>query len=484
MRNTFKNFIYTGHIYLLPVYFTTYELLKTYRVKSELPLGNTILNLIAALGFTLIIRFIISLSNKSSYKASVYASLLFCILFFFPTWIEICLNNSLISKFISIINIHKKITIFILLITCYLILLVLTWKQKIEFKTISLYLTLLIISFTILGIVNISLFKPNDIKLKDSFNTIHNQDIEKPDIYYIILDSYSSNKNLEKYSHDNKYFTDFLDSHGFYVAHQSNSNYNYTSSSLSSSLNSSYLNIRNRGRYSMSDLRKLSKFINKNRIANYLESQGYEQNNYSLYGIGTHSSQLINLPTDKAGGSKSFLASLLRSFYQTFDQNDQQRLNKAYFNYNINSFSYLDSLSKLSDSDLPKFNYIHILATHPPFVIDAKGRFENNLKLTHNKDSYIREIKYTNSRIMTFINTLLSQSGKKPVIIIQSDHGAHLNDLKETTTILNAYYFPDKDYKTLYQTISPVNSFRVILNKYFHSNIKLLPDSSFYVNYP
>jgi hypothetical protein len=45
---------------------------------------------------------------------------------------------------------------------------------------------------------------------------------------------------------------------------------------------------------------------------------------------------------------------------------------------------------------------------------------------------------------------------------------------------LSAYYFPGKKYNGLHDGISPVNSFRVVLNSFFGANLPLLPDRSFY----
>ncbi len=53
-------------------------------------------------------------------------------------------------------------------------------------------------------------------------------------------------------------------------------------------------------------------------------------------------------------------------------------------------------------------------------------------------------------------------------------------DLKERMSILNAYYFPGQKYQGLYGRISPVNSFRVVLNTYFGATLELLPDRSFF----
>jgi hypothetical protein len=71
-----------------------------------------------------------------------------------------------------------------------------------------------------------------------------------------------------------------------------------------------------------------------------------------------------------------------------------------------------------------------------------------------------------------------------PVIIVQGDHGP-LPDLTEEPSqrlpILNAYYLPGVEMDSmLYPSISPVNSFRVVLNSYFGQNLPLLEDQSYF----
>jgi hypothetical protein len=55
--------------------------------------------------------------------------------------------------------------------------------------------------------------------------------------------------------------------------------------------------------------------------------------------------------------------------------------------------------------------------------------------------------------------------------------------LKERMSILNAYYLPSGGDKFLYDSISPVNSFRVIFNHYFNAKMGLVPDNLFFSNY-
>ena len=60
----------------------------------------------------------------------------------------------------------------------------------------------------------------------------------------------------------------------------------------------------------------------------------------------------------------------------------------------------------------------------------------------------------------------------------------HNTDLNERMSILNAYYFPGQKYGALYPGISPVNSFRVVLNTYFGADLELLPDRSYFSTWP
>jgi hypothetical protein len=68
-------------------------------------------------------------------------------------------------------------------------------------------------------------------------------------------------------------------------------------------------------------------------------------------------------------------------------------------------------------------------------------------------------------------------------LYLDRDSASH-TDHTERMTILNAYYFPDSRYDDLYQRISPVNSFRVVLNTFFGASLELLPDKSYFSTWP
>mgnify|MGYP000250471480 CR=1 FL=1 len=166
----------------------------------------------------------------------------------------------------------------------------------------------------------------------------------------------------------------------------------------------------------------------------------------------------------------------------------------------------LRKLKIIPDIDKPTYTFAHIICPHRPFVFDKLGNdvLQNtqfNLDNTIIKDGqfeerefidkYVQQTAYLNKLVLETVDTIIAKSDEKPIIIIQADHGPgsyyirkrykNSNDpFRIRMAILNAYYFPDKDYSDLYSSISPVNSFRVILNKYFDTNLDILEDKSYY----
>jgi hypothetical protein len=143
----------------------------------------------------------------------------------------------------------------------------------------------------------------------------------------------------------------------------------------------------------------------------------------------------------------------------------------------------LNTITHISDNGSPKFIYAHIICPHPPYIFDSRGEekfklFENN---TIDATGYPSNLDFINGRLRTIIDTLLS-NGRKPIIILQGDHFMDFEGQQHIYQVLNAYYFPDKNYGTLYDSISPVNSFRVIFDLYFNGNYGRLQDISYYWN--
>jgi hypothetical protein len=85
--------------------------------------------------------------------------------------------------------------------------------------------------------------------------------------------------------------------------------------------------------------------------------------------------------------------------------------------------------------------------------------------------------------ILPIISQIIEKSDTPPVIIIQGDHGSVIESPKRRMSILNAYYLPKEGDTQLFESISPVNTFRVIFNTYFGGKLPLLEDNAFYSIY-
>jgi hypothetical protein len=171
--------------------------------------------------------------------------------------------------------------------------------------------------------------------------------------------------------------------------------------------------------------------------------------------------------------------------------------------YQFHRDRVISTLSHVSDFASLEGNYFvfaHIVSPHPPFVFGPNGENVQPDREYSRGDAffdgtveeyisgYRGQIQYVNKLVADAVITILENSVVPPIIIIQGDHGpaAFLDwespqdaNLDERFSILNAYYFPDGDYTDLYPSITPVNSFRIVLNQYFGAGYELLTDENF-----
>jgi len=158
-----------------------------------------------------------------------------------------------------------------------------------------------------------------------------------------------------------------------------------------------------------------------------------------------------------------------------------------------------EHLADMADLDAPVFVFAHILAPHRPFIFgengeklepDGKFSFGDGTKYI-GKDKYVEKYRnqliFVNKKIQMAINKIISKSSEPPIIILQADHGSGLYwcrldkiAFKERMSILNAYYLPGSGDKELYDGITPVNTFRVIFNHYFGTDLEILEDKCYF----
>lgn len=324
-----------------------------------------------------------------------------------------------------------------------------------------------------------------------------------PDIYYIILDSYTRDDILKDfYNYDNSSFLNELTSLGFYVARCSQSNFAETHLSLASSLNMDFIDNLD-GDFSPEQTSKvgLPGLIKRSTARRLLESLGYKMVAFdtgfawtSVEDAPIYLAPKISTASrlDVTGGFNGFEALLIKTSAMLIVVDGASALPRVlqldidYPNqiHRERVLFTLDQLGKLSVIPGPKFIFAHIVSPHKPFVFGPQGEI-----VTQEKDNiagYRDQVAYLNSRLIPLLRKIISDSPTPPIIILQGDHGGIDTLGQERMAILNAYYLPEDGNRLLYENISPVNTFRLVFNHYFGTRYDLREDTSYFssFNYP
>jgi uncharacterized membrane protein len=323
---------------------------------------------------------------------------------------------------------------------------------------------------------------------------------KKPDVYYIILDSYTrSDVYKTELGFDNSDFIRQLEELGFYVADCSRSNYDNTMNSLASSLNMSYLpELYSYGASQGISPDYIWALIKPSTVRRNFESLGYKTVAFDTpFKWTTVDDVDIFLERDQDAFGIQFInpfeQMLMDSTMLSVFSDYQRKLNRdKYFgaphpkaNYIGQEEFILDQLPKLVKIADPTFTFAHINIPHAPFVFSPKGYLIDRGGATDPGSNeaqfplgYIHGTEYINARILAIIQELLTESTIPPIIILQGDHG-FWEAPYYYAPILNAYFLPGIHISKFYSSISPVNSFRLVFNEYFNGNYDLLPDISY-----
>ncbi len=305
------------------------------------------------------------------------------------------------------------------------------------------------------------------------------------DVYYIILDEYGRADRLKQvFGYDNRSLTRYLARKGFYVADKSVSNYSTTYPSLSCSLNMDYLDViaSREGAKSVGYYSQFGSMIRNNTVARMLKNAGY---------------RFVFVSSGWQVTDRNPYADVLRrpSAMNEFDRvllSDtalvelEPAILNSYRHHTKYSFEQLAEIPKMRQ---PSFALVHIVCPHRPFVFDSDGNLPDRPSGVSEADyyraSYPAQVEYVNKKVCEAVERILAGSDVPPIIIIQGDHGfqsdnpTNLTGMSQSREILNAYYLPDGGNKLLYPSISPVNSFRVVFNRYFGGSYKLLKDQTY-----
>ncbi len=444
-----------------------------------------------AISMLLFVLFYILLREK--HKAGIVTTIFLIILFSYGHIYEFFGGRKYLG---GILGRHRYLVIV------YLVLLIVSmiWTSRQNYRLVRLthFLNIFTIILILIPVIQIGLF---ELRLGQSkaaekarptrqANFFVNPEGDPRDVYYIILDGYARDDVLQKYyQFDNRPFLDRLTQMGFYTALCSLSNYAQTQLSLSSSLNFSYLETLgehytagNSSRIGLSDL------IQHSETRQIFEQLGYQ---VIAFDTGYDASRWTDadlyltpqVVQDIDGFEEMFIRTtaarlimegvVFLNIPPDWEKRDQHHRERILFS--------LENLSKIPEIPGPKFVFAHLITPHWPHVFGPNGEavHEHNDSIS----GYRNQVEFINRQIEPILSTIITKSAISPIIIIQGDHGSVIESPGQRMSILNAYYLPETPAPVLYESISPVNTFRLIFNLYFNANLPLLEDASYYSRY-
>ena len=480
------------YLVLLPIFFVLHGFLENFGFVS---VKNAAILVVIYSAMSLAICLFSYFFFRDFKKASLITVIWLIFFFFFAA-----LHDWL--KFHSPIRLFHRysflLTISILLLVWLFIFLK---KTSIRFYRFSLFLNVLLIIYIVIDIAGI-VWKSNDKNQSrlSVYSFAQRKEFticdtcNKPDIYFLLFDEYGSTISLKEQYNCINNIDSFLISKGFSVQEQSHSNYNFTPFSMSSILNMSYIDgIKNVKSVTADDYANSTLLVRDNQVINFLDAHNYEILNLSMFDLAGHPATVdqsflplkTKLITDRtlfAHMNKDIGWLLITKFpFNLFTKTN-------YLQHLYNNERFLKEAKEISKtrSEKPRFIYAHYYMPHPPFFFDKHGNRKDNKTLFEENiavppAAYCEYLVYTNRELRSLISTIQAND-PKAVIILMGDHG-----LRGVTANpypyhffqnLNAVYFPDKNYTTLYDSISGVNQFRVVFNKLFNQTLPILKDSS------
>lgn len=309
-----------------------------------------------------------------------------------------------------------------------------------------------------------------------------------PDIYYIVLDEYAGVDQMKTlFNYDNNAFVDKLKRMGFYVANNSQPKYPVTGLSLATSLNMEYPLSTSDNSFSsifmsisagLEITRKssVSDLLRHNKVSNILKC-----NNYKYIHIGSwYYDTMFNNLADNNINYRGFNINNPLIIVMANSSIIRLIFTDRYFQRRevLNALVWLNKIVLLKG---PKFVFAHIISPHSPFLFGPNGEVLPAAKKYGYNDIrvYLGQHIFITKRIQEVIEDIIANSKVPPIIILQSDHGVRFDKLDEPSAnkIFNAYLLPNNGKSKLYDSINPVNTFRLIFNYYFGAKYELLDDS-------
>lgn len=478
-----------------PVLLAIYPVLSLYATNASLlPFADVWRPIAVLLAGTLAVWLVAQLALKDVFRSSALASLLLVALMSFghvyPQLAEEFKNERLLAWWIG-----WAIAIGLLV-----------WKVPRGLNRALNIVSLVLFGFTVFNVGQRMLQSSRSFEGIDSDRTSVQMDLAAaPDIIYVILDGYGSADALQHaFEFDNQPFIEELKKRGFAIPAKSYTNYCQTELSLASSLNLDYVPaLLGKTTPARDDRTPLDNLTVESRLRKELEKQGY-QFQAVVTGFPGLQFREANIEKKLKEGLTLTETTLL---HMSALPDSVAAMERSYLIRGQMLKNAMATLGRQGQRTAkPRFTFAHILMPHPPFVLDADGNpihkkgtssgfYDGSHYMAMGgspgkyREGYTGQVTYLNKMILAFLDQVLRESKIRPIIVLQGDHGSKMRldqeslektDLQECMPILNAYLLPPEISKDLYDGITPVNTWRIVLRHLLGEKLPNLPDKSYY----
>lgn len=507
--------------WIAPICFALFPVISVYTHNIELVAPSRLfVPILYALLLMLISSTVFLTIFKSISKANLYTSI-WLILFFSYGYIYLKLGESAWMKLLPL-SVNKVLLITYVLVLGTIAIGLKRWKSN--NSTLSSMLAIVGLVLVGFNIVKIIPFEIQRVISQDRLTTqistnlrikpISTNELVKPDIYHIIFDRYGRNDILENLGFDNSPHEEYLIKQGFYIAENSYANYPSTFLSLSSSLNLTYLDFltETMGENAKDRIPVFRKMIEENSLTYFLKDQGYY---YSIAGSFWDPTKYAGMADENINLFSAFdefqlyiyERTLLNTVRGLIENNQVYTGSLRHDLMQLNLDYRLKFLLQPNDTNQPRFVFSHFLMPHEPniFSSDCLPLNFDQMAKRESMKGYFDETECANFVMKQIVERVKRDATRPVVIIFQSDEGPYLpeeiynidNQLvpptrvayKNHAAIFNAIYMTQinnpqdqVDYKSIGFTSdsSPVNTFRLVLNYYFGTNLPILENHTYY----